>query len=165
MAVEADAFIPAVQETAAVFAERISVCTNCFLVFEDGPLHRIAGYFSAERWETVPETDSAFRLGHSAARTHSAAGSVLYLSSFALLKTYRGSGLGTELFSRSLAFFISHNSGIQTLLLLVSSTWKNAVRIYGNNGFLRIRTIPAFFPAGVNTPPSDGIIMIRGAQP
>jgi ribosomal protein S18 acetylase RimI-like enzyme len=158
MNVELNAFIPAIQENEAVFKERIRVCTNCFIVFEDEISGHTAGYFSAERWNKIPDSDSIFVLGHSAAKSQCRTGPVLYLTSFALLDMYRGSGLGRKLFAQSIDWFTAHNTGIQKLVLLVNSEWKGAEHIYREYGFTELRRIPEFFPvlSGRNT---DGIIM------
>jgi len=162
MNVERNAFIPAIQENEAVFKERIQVCSNCFIIFEDEQSHHTAGYFSAERWQEIPASDSVFVLGHSAAKSQCSTGPVLYLSSFALLAAYRGNGLGRTLFSQSVNWFCSHAQGIHELILLVNSEWKGAEHIYRSYGFKELRRIPGFFPSltGKN---ADGIIMTAQA--
>jgi [ribosomal protein S18]-alanine N-acetyltransferase len=160
MDIEKDAFIPAIQEKKTVFAERIRICSNCFVIFEDETSHETAGYFSAERWDGIPADDTAFTLGHPASKSHHRNGQVLYLSSFALRSTYRGCGFGAGVFCNAVNWFCSHSTGIKTLLLLVNTEWKGALHIYRTYGFTEIRRIPCFFPAP-QEPGSDGILMAK----
>ncbi|HAH63124.1 MAG TPA: hypothetical protein DCL73_13625, partial [Treponema sp.] len=148
MKIEKASFIPAIQETESVFAERIRVCGNCFIIFEDEATHNAAGYFSAERRAAVPKDDGDFSLNHSASRTYAADGPVIYLSSFAVLPQYRGKGTGRSLFSDSMEWFAEHNPGLTTAVLLVNETWKNALHIYTQYGFRETRRIRGFFPDG-----------------
>jgi ribosomal-protein-alanine N-acetyltransferase len=158
MEIERASFISAIQETEAVFAERIRICGNCFIIFEDERPHKTAGYFSAERWAAVPAGGSAFTLNHSAERAFSPDGPVIYLSSFALLPQYRGKGAGRSLFRSSVEWFTEHNPGLTKAVLLVNETWENAAHIYTQYGFHEMYRIPDFFPAGNGTSTS-GIVM------
>jgi [ribosomal protein S18]-alanine N-acetyltransferase len=158
MEIEKASFISAVQETQAVFAERIRVCGNCFIIFEDEQSHKTAGYFSAERWTEVPAGCSAFSLNHSAERASAPDGPVIYLSSFALLPQYRGKGTGRSLFSSSMKWFTEHNAGLTKAVLLVNEVWENAAHIYMQDGFHEMYRIPLFFPTGDGTF-TGGIVM------
>lgn len=158
MKIEKASFIPAIQETKSVFTERIRVCGNCFIIFEDEETHNAAGYFSAERWAAVPEDDGGFLLNHSASRTYASDGPIIYLSSFAVLPQYRGKGTGRSLFSDSMKWFAEHNPGLTTAVLLVNETWKGALHIYTQYGFREMRRIQGFFPATEGAA-SDGIVM------
>lgn len=162
MDIENDSFIPAIREKESVFAERIRICSNCFLIFEDETAHETAGYISAERWQEIPADDTVFTLGHPASKSHHSSGQVLYLSSFALRSAYRGCGLGKGMFCSAVNWFCSHSTGIRTLLLLVNAEWKGALHIYRTYGFTEIRRIPSFFPV-LQKPGSDGILMARPA--
>lgn len=159
MNVEHQSFINSIQETKDVFAGRIQMCRDCFIVFEDDS-HKICGYFSAEKWAAVPSSDDVFKLNHRAENFHCTEGSVLYLSSFALLPEYRGHGNGRELFSQAVSWFVSHNKNIRQAILLVNETWKGALHIYTQYGFRETHRIPSFF-AGENGLPSDGIVMVK----
>lgn len=53
-------------------------------------VYTACGYFCAERWEERHFSPEYFALGHSAAECHCPAGSVLYISSFALVPALRG---------------------------------------------------------------------------
>ena len=158
MEIERASFIPAIQETKEVFAERIRVCGNCFIIFEDEQSHKTTGYFSAERWAAVPADGSVFSLNHSAEHASAPDGSVIYLSSFALLPQYRGKGTGHSLFSSSVEWFTEHNPGLTKAVLLVNDVWKNAVHIYTQYGFHEMYRIPDFFPAGDGAF-TNGIVM------
>ena len=158
MKIEEASFIPAIQERREVFAERISVCPSCFILFEDDETHEAAGYFSAERWTSIPSGNGIFTLNHSARAAYDPEGAVIYLSSFAVLPQFRGQGRGRELFSQSMRWFAAHNSGLTDAVLLVNEAWKGAEHIYVSYGFRETRRIPAFFPSE-NGPNTDGIIM------
>ena len=59
MQVEKSSFILPIQEDRAVFEERIRLCPDLFLVFEDdgaGSGEKVLGYLSAEIMEKIPET-------------------------------------------------------------------------------------------------------------
>lgn len=146
MKIEEASFIPSVQEKREVFAERIRVCSSCFIIFEDETTHEAAGCFSAERWAAVPENGEAFILNHPASSYFKSDGRILYLSSFALLPGYRGRGTGHKIFAESIEWFIAHNKGITAAVLLVNEAWKAAVHIYSQNGFRETNRLPGFFP-------------------
>ena len=159
MRIEGASFDAATRESEAVFLSRIEICENCFIVFEDKSLHTICGYFSAEKWERIPDSDKAFSLEHDPSSSHRSAGSVLYLSSFALLPEYRGHGIGKKLFTQSVDWFSSHNEEVKTALLLVNEAWKGALHIYKKNGFSELRRIENFFAEdGAKT---AGIVMTK----
>ena len=159
MDIEAASFDAATRESEAVFLSRIEICKNCFIVFEDAASHALCGYFSAEKWERIPESDKAFSLEHDPVSSHRPAGSVLYLSSFALLPEYRGCGIGKKLFAQSVEHFSSGNPEVKTALLLVNEAWRGALHIYKKNGFSEFRRIENFFAEdGVKT---AGIVMTK----
>jgi ribosomal protein S18 acetylase RimI-like enzyme len=160
MKIEKSSFISTIQETEAVFLERIRICRNCFVIFEDETAHTAAGYFSAERWPAVPEDTSIFTLNHSAAHAYAPDGPVLYLSSFAILPQYRGKGTGSRLFSDAVKWFKNNNPGLTKAVLLVNETWQGAAHIYKQYGFRETHRIENFFPAE-NGPDTDGIVMER----
>lgn len=168
MAIEHSAFIPQIQEKQIVFEERLQTFPQGFLVLDDSSyetVHRVgksvtAGYFTSELWNTVPQTDDIFTLGHSASHAHRSDGVVLYASSFALLPEYRGRSLGTPFFRTSLQSICSALPQIKIIVLLVNKEWTGAVHIYESAGFKTLRIIKNFFPS-LHTPEgSDGIIMI-----
>jgi len=159
MDIERTSFDAATRESEKVFLSRIEICKNCFIVFEDKSLHTICGYFSAEKWERIPESDKAFSLEHNPAFSHSSEGTVLYLSSFALLPAYRGKGIGKKLFAQSVDWFSAHNADVKTALLLVNEAWQGALHIYKKNGFSEFRRIEDFFAeSGTKT---AGIVMTK----
>ena len=159
MDIEAASFDAATRESEEVFLSRIEICKNCFIVFEDASSHALCGYFSAEKWECIPDSDKAFSLEHDPASSHRPTGSVLYLSSFALLPAYRAKGIGKKLFSQSVDRFSSGNPEVKTALLLVNEAWRGALHIYRKNGFSELRRIANFFSEdGVQT---DGIVMSK----
>ena len=152
MKIEETSFIPSVQEKKEVFAERIHVCGSCFIIFEDEATHKQAGYFSAERWAAVPENGEAFILNHPASSYFKSDGSILYLSSFALLPGYRGRGMGNKIFAESIEWFTAHNKGITAAVLLVNEEWKAALHIYTQNGFCETNRLHGFFPPQQDMP-------------
>ncbi len=159
MDIEAASFDAATRESEEIFLSRIEICKNCFIVFEDAPSHTICGYFSAEKWEHIPDGDKAFSLEHDPASSHRPTGSVLYLSSFAILPSYRSKGIGKKLFAQSVDRFSSQNPEVKTALLLVNEAWRGALHIYKKNGFSEFRRIENFFTEdGVKT---AGIVMTK----
>lgn len=159
MAVERDAFIPEVQEAESVFAERIQVFPDGFLVLVDNDCS-ICGYFSSERWPVCRTDASVFQLGHSIRKNHTADGPVLYISSMGILSRYRGTGLGRRLFEESLCRITASCSDIERIILLVNEHWDGARHIYQTNGFTEQIRLINFFPSAAGGR-EDGIIMER----
>ena len=57
MKIEKDSFLPEIREKEELFVERICVFPEGFFVFEEEATGHLAGYFSSELWETVPDFD------------------------------------------------------------------------------------------------------------
>lgn len=143
MQVEEESFDETVQENRETFLERISVFAEGFYVFYENDF-RIAGYFSSELWNNF-DCNKSFALGHSSKESHCSGGKILYVSSFALRKEYRGKGLGEELFSRCIDKIREENRNIQKEILLVNSLWDGAKHIYEKQGFKFVCELENFF--------------------
>ena len=163
MHVEHHAFDVSIQEKESVFEQRLQYCKNCCLVFEDTVTGVIAGYVTAERWKTCIIDAKSYTLGHSVFDTHCDDGSVLYISSFAVLPEYQGKGKGSALFTNIINWFIAHNAGITEIVLLVNEAWAAARHIYSNAGFSLVCTFPSFFNNSDGTH-TAGILMRRSLQ-
>jgi len=113
---------------------------------------QIFGYFCSEKWNAFPTEAKnqleLFTLGHSAEKSHSVDGKILYISSFAILSEFRGKRLGKKLFKKSLEFILENpvNKNVETLILLVNEQWNSALHIYENYGFKTVRKIAGIFP-------------------
>jgi [ribosomal protein S18]-alanine N-acetyltransferase len=171
MAIEHAAFIPQIQEKQSVFERRLQTFPEGFLVLSDadgaaaGLQEKavIAGYFCSERWGSVPGTDDYFTLGHDATEVHKKDGPILYVSSFALLPRYRGSGLGFPFFKGSLEAVCSAVPDITTVALVVNREWTRAAAIYQKLGFTEERCLNSFFPSLSASGSADGILMTAPA--
>lgn len=159
MLVERQAFIPQIQESRAVFEQRLSAYPAGFFVLEDEAAKSIAGYFSSELWNEIPKDNKAFSLGHSAAKAHVASGTVMYISSVALLDAYRGKGLGEQLFVVPVAQIMKENAAIKESVLIVNEVWKGAHHIYKKAGFTEYGEIENFFPTTEVGKYTAGILM------
>jgi len=152
LAIEGECFAPGIRETAETFEDRIKAFPSGFIMLDrvgDSPVSRAetAGYFCSELWDTIPSAlPERWALGHKASERHVARGSVLYVSSFAVLPTYRG-GTGTTFFAEAIASIVSRNPGIRDIAFIVNEEWTAARRIYEHAGFDYIGTLPGFFPA------------------
>lgn len=102
-------------------------------------------------------------LGHKPRHTHRRDGSVLYVSSFALLPQYRGRGLGLSFFRAALAALCCAHSRLQHVVLVVSEEWPSARRIYDALGFVPLARLSAFFPS-LHKKRADGIVMTATAD-
>ena len=179
MKIERQAFIPQIQEKKRVFEKRLKIFPQGFLILSDlsekvvkengGAL--TCGYISSEIWSDFPSDsldDKAFSrrflLGHNIKHAHSENGSCLYISSLALLNEYRGKGIGRKFFCASLGAFCGAFQNVQKIALLVSSEWKNALKIYDSLGFQKVREIKDFFPTLEKGRFSDGIVLLAGAD-
>ena len=150
----------------------------------------VCGYLCTERWDSLPDfekicensselTEKAvekerknalkriekrFSLGHNPLLTHKTDGAYLYVSSFALLKDYRGKGLGEKFFKNSVAALCSAMMNIKKVVVLVNSDWQSALKIYNAFGFEKVFTLEGFFPTIQKKVNSDGIIMTADAD-
>ena len=150
----------------------------------------VCGYLCCERWDSLPDFESApvtnpgltekaiakerknalkriekrFELGHKPLLTHKTDGAYLYVSSFALLKDYRGKGLGEKFFKNSLAALCSAMTNIKKVVILVDSEWQKALKIYEKLGFEKIFELKEFFPTIQKKVNADGIIMTADAD-
>lgn len=155
MKIERDAFAPDIQEAESVFQRRIEFFSEGFVLFVDTTSGKTAGYLCSERWKSPELSGNALTVGHDILSAHVPDGNTLYISSFALLKEYRGRGYGRELFSRAVAH-IKRRTGILYQVLLVNEEWNSARRIYSSCGFSETGRVPGAFPG------SAGVMMRRG---
>lgn len=147
----------------------------------------VCGYLCAEKWDSLPDftelrslsgvemsekeqksalkrIEKRFALGHNPLLTHKTNGCFLYVSSFALLKEYRGKGLGEKFFKNSLAALCAANPEIKKVVLLVDSEWQAALKIYEKLGFQKVFELKEFFPTIQKKVNVSGIIMTAEAD-
>jgi len=167
MYIEENSFIRAIQEEKATFLERLGSFGEGFLLLEDGG--EAVGYLCSELWRALPDFaaqgNAALALNHSPAKSHAADGTILYISSFALLPKRRGRGEGKAFFADSIQRIIhavdkSRSAKITLLALLVNSEWHAARCIYESAGFQSVATIAQFFERA-DGGLSDGIFMTK----
>lgn len=184
MKIERQSFIPSIQEKQKTFEKRLEVFPQGFLVLTDSSEKIVkqngkaltAGYLCSELWESMPSIEDSeeifkrkFVLNHNPAHTHAASGMYLYITSFALLRDYRGQGLGEKFFASSLASLCGAFSQIKKVVILVNAEWENALKIYKKLGFTEIRRLTNFFPtlkkiSLFRHEMSDGIVMSQDAD-
>ena len=158
MQIEKDSFIPAIMERREVFEQRLNVFPEGFIIFEGSKNRRSAGYICTELWDCIPSDKDFFAVGHDIKKLHNANGSALYISSFALLKEFRGAGNGKMLFGAALNFF-KQKFNMESALLMVNEEWNAARRIYESYGFRKYMVFESAFPAAFRSGFSCGIIM------
>ena len=189
MNIERQSFIPAIQEKKRVFEKRLKIFPEGFLVLADSSdevvlknkVALVCGYLCAELWDSLPDfsllehasekeqknarkkIEKRFELGHNPLYTHKTDGSILYISSFALLKDYRGKGLGEKFFVNAVAALCCARPNVKKVAVLVDSEWQNALKIYEKCGFKKIGTLEAFFPTIQKKEFADGIVMTADA--
>jgi ribosomal-protein-alanine N-acetyltransferase len=186
MNIERQSFIPAIQEKKRVFEKRLKIFPEGFLLLADcsdevilkNKTALVSGYLCAERWDENftlenPENldkksykalEKRFSLGHNPLLTHKSSGTILYVTSYALLKDYRGKGLGEKFFLNALAALVSSLSGIKKVLLLVDEDWQAARKIYQKVGFKEVFTFKDFFPTLQKKEFANGIVMASDAE-
>lgn len=142
--IEKEAFRSDICEERDVFVERINTFADGFLVVEHED--RVIGYISSEIWNysSVIKRDD-FELGHSISSTHTLSGDEIYISSFGILKEFKGIGLGKYLFDYFINYIVRKTKNPKSLILLVSENWVSAKNIYLNKGFEIITTFDNFF--------------------
>lgn len=184
MKIEFDAFAEGIREDKLVFLDRIGCYPEGFILLkkinpvkhsdekretfcsksarrETCEFCETSGYFSSELWNKIPEDKKTFSLGHSAKNCHCPKGTVLYISSYAILSKLKGNGLGKEFFRETVKHILNENSNIKELVLLVNEDWKGAFHIYESCGFVQYDTIDRFFsvPVGDEIRVTDGYLM------
>lgn len=161
MNIEKEAFAEEIQENKDVFLERIESFSDGFFILEDK--NKTIGYFSSELWNSVSQNgDSCFSLNHSALKNHKKKGTVLYISSIAILNEYKGNGLGYRFFNESVEEIIKSFPQIKKIVLLVNEIWIPALHIYKKCGFIEYGRIQNFFSS--NGMKSDGILMRKTVE-
>lgn len=153
MEIETLAFTAPTREDEKTFRRRLAVFPEGFLVLKETEESAASGYFCSELWDAVPLAPSAFSLDHDASRTHVTGGTVLYISSLALLPDMRGHGTGRFFLQQCLTRIHTAQPQITDLVLLVNSNWPAARHLYTTMGFRQYGAIPGFFHDG------DGIMM------
>ena len=158
MAVERESFEEGVMEPLEVFAERLEVFPEGFLVLLDEG-GAVIGYICAELRARLPAPhQDSFELGRSISRSHHAGGVVLYISSMGLKRSARGAGRGAQLLSGLVRAARRSCPQVQHLSLIVSEEWPHAQRIYERGGFYEVGRIGGFFKP-LDRPPADAIVM------
>ena len=144
MQVERQSFEENIVEDESVFADRIAYASDCNYVLVKMGTQSVCGYFTAELWaDSQIETD-AFALGHSVRERHQPAGTVLYISSFALLPEVRGQSIAEKFFVAAIEHIISVFPQLERIILLVHEDWHKAIRIYEKQGFIRTQVLDRF---------------------
>ena len=161
MNIEKEAFSEGIKENKDVFLDRIESFSDGFFILEDK--NKAIGYFSSELWNSVPQKgDSYFSLNHSALKNHKKEGTILYISSIAILNEYKGTGLGYRFFYKSVEKIMKSFPQIKEIVLLVNEIWIPALHIYKKCGFIEYGRIQNFFSsAGIKT---DGILMRKSVD-
>ena len=165
MDIENNSFIPQVREERLVFLQRLKVFPQGFIVLvgDSGSGEKdnnVCGYFCTELWKKMPESKEIFSVGHDISLTHCADGSVLYISSFALLPNLRGGGLGGKFFRSALNYIEESVTNLKEEVLLVNEAWTGARHIYKKNGFSECFSIKNAFQNEFFEP-QTGIVMKR----
>ncbi len=158
MTIEQQSFDAKTRENEETFRRRIAAFPEGFLVMTASDAE-VVGYCCGELWDAIPEAaDLAahFSLGHDASRSHVAGGTVLYISSIALLPKTRGLGMGKTFLAECLNQILETAPQVETIVLLVNEQWPAARHIYESMGFMESGRIAGFFHDG------DGIMMKRG---
>jgi len=172
-----------------IFPEGFLVLADCSEeVIKKNKSALVCGYLCGELWDFLPEKaqldldssnlsekelkskkkeaksqekklEKRFSLGHNPLYTHKSNGSYLYFSSFALLKNYRGRGIGEKFFLNSLAALSSAFSQVKSIVILVDQEWENALKIYKKLGFSEKYRLEKFFPTIQKKEFADGLVM------
>ena len=144
MQVERQSFEENIVEDESVFADRIAYASDCNYVLVKANTQSVCGYFTAELWDALQMDVGAFALGHSVRERHQPAGTVLYISSFALLPEMRGLKIAENFFAAAIEHIISVFPQLERIILLVHEDWHKAIRIYEKQGFARTQILDRF---------------------
>ena len=144
MQVERQSFEENIVEEESVFAERLAYAAGCNYVLVKIDTQSVCGYFTAELWADSQIESDAFALGHSVRERHQPAGTVLYISSFALLPEMRGLKIAENFFAAAIEHITSVFPQLERIILLVHEDWHKAIRIYEKQGFARTQILDRF---------------------
>ncbi len=179
MEIENSSFVPQVREERQVFLQRLKVFPQGFILLIDDSVpvadegqktgidaknENICGYFCTELWKKIPKSKEVFSVGHDISLTHCADGTVLYISSFALLPGLRGGGLGGKFFRSALNYIEESVQNLKEEVLLVNENWTGARHIYKKNGFSECFSIKNAFQ-NESLEPQTGIVMKKILKP
>lgn len=143
--IENSSFTPDIQESPAVFLDRINTFSEGTILYFESEGTEASGYFSSEIWASIPPAKPQYySLGHSSSKRHDPQGSVLYISSFAVLPSSRG-GTGRLLFKKATSQLCNQFPSIKTIVFIVHENWLAARHIYETEGFSYTGTLPLFF--------------------
>lgn len=175
MLIENTSFVPQVREERQVFLQRLKVFPQGFILLMDDSVsaadegqkteigaknNNVCGYFCTELWEKMPDSEEVFSVGHDISLAHCQDGSVLYISSFAILPGLRGGGLGGKFFRSALNHIEESVQNLKEEVLLVNEAWLGARHIYKKNGFSECFSIKNAFQNEF-LEPQTGIVMKR----
>ena len=144
MQVERQSFEENIVEEESVFAERIAYASGCNYILVKTGTQSVCGYFTAELWDSAKIESDAFALGHSVRDRHHPAGTVLYISSFALLPEVRGLRIAENFFAAAIERIAAAFPQLKRIILLVHEDWHKAIRIYEKQGFTRTQILDNF---------------------
>lgn len=151
MQIESVSFAPQIQESEETFVKRVTVFPDGFYVLEKEGT--VCGYLTCEIWAENSIDGDSFLLGHDIAEKHSEKGTVLYVSSLALLPEHRSRGDGSKFFWECIGKIVSLYPEINKSVLIVNENWNSARRIYFNSGYRETDRMENFFFDG------DAIVM------
>ena len=171
MLIENSSFIPQVREERQVFLQRLKVFPQGFILLVDDSVSggnknaefganngNVCGYFCTELWKKIPDSAEVFSVGHDISLAHCPDGSVLYISSFAILPNLRGGGIGGKFFRSALNYIEESVQNLKEEVLLVNENWLGARHIYKKNGFSECFSIKNAFQ-NESLEPQTGIVM------
>lgn len=155
METEIQSFIPQLQEERDTYSARISVSGDyAFFFFDDNMNY--AGCMTCEFIEQVPSSMQDVNFNHLPKK--GCLSSILYISSFAINKTFRKKHLGKTIFNQCISL-IKQDSRIQKTVLVVNEEWESAKCIYQNAGFIKTAVFEHAFPTKAKNIFTNGILM------
>ena len=166
MDMEAQGFASGNTELREVYELRIRTFPQGSLIAYSGADY--VGCIFSEIWkESALPAAGNFTLGHDILERHDPVhGTELYITSMTISPTFRGKGLGSQLFVGCINRVAAAYPQLTSALLLVNETWSHARAIYEAAGFREVVRFRNFFhPDGKTF--EDGIVMrcpIQGNQ-
>lgn len=157
--IEDDSFPLGIKESKELYTDRIQVFPEGNTICEING--KCVGCICTEIWQVRHYFyKELFMEENSINRLHSPYGNTLYISTFALLKNYRGKGIGKALFEEHIKHVTKSFPKISKQLLVVGEPWKPAQTTYKKHGF---KPVPYIILQGYFEPkekePFDGIVM------
>lgn len=133
LSIEDDCFPEGIKESRKLYWDRISIFPTGCVVCEIE--NRCIGCIFAEIWQVDSYHEDLFMSEDSINERHAVHGNTFYISSFGILKSYRGKKIAHNLYKKLTENLTTAYPSIKNQLLVVGEPWTPARSTYERHGF------------------------------